>query len=320
MSHEVEDIAYAGEKPWHGLGVKVPHDLTPEQILSAANLDWTVEKRPMYYCNASGSVSSTTEIEGRQVLVRSTDGKQLSIVTDNWEPIQNSLAIEVFNDFIQEGDMAMECAGSLREGKIVFVLAKTAEKFRVFGEDLVQGYFLFSNPHEYGQTVRFGGTSIRVVCQNTHSFALRKGLDNEIRFSHRGKLDTSEVKPAMAALRRRLEEFSQIAEFLGTREYRDRQVESYFQELFPPFTGNKKNQTIPSISRNTKQALKLLDTQPGATYAPNTWWNAYNAYSFMTDHVLGRTRDNRMSSAWFGNHRRTKIKALDLAIKYAKAA
>ena len=44
MAHMVETMAYAGELPWHGLGTKVPADLTPEQMLEAAELDWTVDK------------------------------------------------------------------------------------------------------------------------------------------------------------------------------------------------------------------------------------------------------------------------------------
>ncbi len=39
MSHELEMIdgkasmAYAGDVPWHGLGVQVSNDLTPQQML-----------------------------------------------------------------------------------------------------------------------------------------------------------------------------------------------------------------------------------------------------------------------------------------------
>jgi len=36
MSHLVEQMAYAGEVPWHGLGKKVPNDLSAEQMLKAA--------------------------------------------------------------------------------------------------------------------------------------------------------------------------------------------------------------------------------------------------------------------------------------------
>ena len=47
MAHAVETMAYAGELPWHGLGVKVAEDLTPREMQEAAGLDWTVEKLPM---------------------------------------------------------------------------------------------------------------------------------------------------------------------------------------------------------------------------------------------------------------------------------
>ena len=41
MAHELEFVdgqacmAYAGDEPWHGLGVKVSPDLSPEQMLHA---------------------------------------------------------------------------------------------------------------------------------------------------------------------------------------------------------------------------------------------------------------------------------------------
>ena len=39
MAHNVETMAYAGEVPWHGLGKRVPADLTSDQMLQAAGLD-----------------------------------------------------------------------------------------------------------------------------------------------------------------------------------------------------------------------------------------------------------------------------------------
>ena len=54
MAHEIEIVngqahmAFAGETPWHGLGVPVSNDLTPDQMMEVAGLNWTVEKIPAY--------------------------------------------------------------------------------------------------------------------------------------------------------------------------------------------------------------------------------------------------------------------------------
>ena len=48
MVGDVAKMAYAGETPWHGLGVQVPADVTPQQMLEAAGLDWEVRKIKAY--------------------------------------------------------------------------------------------------------------------------------------------------------------------------------------------------------------------------------------------------------------------------------
>ena len=52
MAHQVETMAYAGEVPWHGLGVKVIDDLTPEQMMQKAGVDWSVEKQDIRRCSS----------------------------------------------------------------------------------------------------------------------------------------------------------------------------------------------------------------------------------------------------------------------------
>ena len=84
MAHEVETMAYAGETPWHGLGVPVSNDLTPTMMMEKAGLDWTVKE-----------VNSFVEYEGRKIptgkkaLIRESDGKVLTNVGENWHPCQN---------------------------------------------------------------------------------------------------------------------------------------------------------------------------------------------------------------------------------------
>ena len=87
MSHEVETMAYAGEVPWHGLGVPVSNDLTPAQMMKKAGVDWTVREVESYI-NFNGQQMKT----GQKSLVRETDGKILTNVGKDWNPLQNEEA------------------------------------------------------------------------------------------------------------------------------------------------------------------------------------------------------------------------------------
>ena len=48
MVAAVETMAWTGDVPWHGEGVKVDPNLTPREMMVAAGLDWSVSKRPGY--------------------------------------------------------------------------------------------------------------------------------------------------------------------------------------------------------------------------------------------------------------------------------
>jgi len=182
MSHEVETMAYAGEVPWHGLGVPVNNDLTPEEMLKAANLDWEVKKVPMEYSfDDDGTV---LEVPNKFALVRATDGNLFDIVGPGWRPLQNEDAFELFNDFVKQGDMEMHTAGSLKDGQIVWALAKMNNTFEVSSGDAIEQYLLLVNPHKRGKAIEVMDTDIRVVCRNTMNFALKSHSTRRIKVNH----------------------------------------------------------------------------------------------------------------------------------------
>ena len=96
MAHELEivngnaQMAYVGDLPWHGLGTKVEHDLTPGDFQKVAGLDWTVEKQPLV--TATG-----LPIKNKEALVRSSDNSVLDVVGTGWNPVQNSEALTFIN-------------------------------------------------------------------------------------------------------------------------------------------------------------------------------------------------------------------------------
>ena len=117
MVAAVETMAYAGQVPWHGLGKKVPADLTPYQMMEAAELDWEVGKEELTYLSPDGMGMTPTIVPNKFALIRMTDGKFFDIVGPSWTPLQNEKAFEFFHDFVMQGDMEMHTAGSLHDGQ-----------------------------------------------------------------------------------------------------------------------------------------------------------------------------------------------------------
>ena len=317
MSHNLEvvngeaQMAYAGQVPWHGLGVQVEDDLTPAEFQKAAGLDWNVVERPV-----SAEFNGEKIFSGHKMLIRETDGKPLTIITGDWNPVQNSEAFEFFNEFCEVGAMKMETAGSLKGGQWVWALAKMTDAFELFGGDTVEGYLLFSNPHIYGRGIDIQQTLTRVVCQNTINVALNTGSKSKVRFNHRRVFDADLAKELLGLASDKLQSFKSMAQFLGTKSFKDEIVQEYFNEVFP---GYSKKTEDRKPSANALRAFEVLETQPGAEFAKGTWWQALNAATYLVDHEIGKSQESRLTSNFYGANKNLKIRALDKAIEYAEA-
>jgi phage/plasmid-like protein (TIGR03299 family) len=318
MAHQVETMAYAGEVPWHGLGVPVSNDLTPTQMMQKAGLDWSVVE-----------AESFVEYDGKRIptgqksLIRNTDGKILTNVGENWNPCQNETAFEFFGEFVMNGDMEMHTAGSLRDGQMVWALAKVKDSFEVFGGDKIDSYLLFSNPHQYGKSIDVRFTPIRVVCNNTLSLSLDSKKDNSVKVGHRIEFDSSQVKTALGIANQKLNSYKEMAEFLGSKRYTADSLIEYYNTVFPRNTDKKvqgKALSLDTLSRNARLAFDVVEQQPGAKFAEGSWWQAFNSVTFVTDHIQGRNNDNRLYSSWYGQNQLRKKDAMKSAMEFANVS
>ncbi len=327
MAHNVETMAYAGAVPWHGLGVKVDSNLTPEQMLKAAQLDWTVQKRQLWVNMGEGG-NDDVLLNTHSALVRDVDEKVLGICGKDYNPTQNSESFEFFDRFCRAGDMTMETAGSLQEGRRVWALAKIKGGFRVNGGDEVDGYILLDSPHIWGKSLQIMFTPIRVVCNNTLTMALNSAdINATFRMTH-DQLFTAEIKKqaeekvglATAALDR----FKDQSKFLASKSYTDQSLMRFFTQIMNPSAELAANEELnpAELGRTVNRLIELVDTQPGADMktSKGTWWGAFNAVTYYYDHVAGVDRDKSLTSAWFGSAANRKRNALGLAVEYAEAA
>jgi phage/plasmid-like protein (TIGR03299 family) len=311
MAHQVETMAYAGEVPWHGLGKQVLPDLSPEQMLYEAGLDWSVEKVPAF-----AEVNGEKVAVGKSALVRSSDSKVLDVVGDDWNPVQNAEAFGFFADFVSEGNMEMHTAGSLKGGQMVWALAKVKEEsFELFGNDRVDSYLLFSNPHMYGKSIDVRFTPIRVVCNNTLTLSLGTSSNNSVKVSHRTQFDAEQVKETMGIASSKLNQYKEMSQFIASKRFTEDSKIEYLEKLFPVLGEAKRKQR----SKSAAGVLDILDTQPGAEYGEGTFWQLFNGVTYYVDHEMGRNADNRMKSAWFGYGVKKKQDALALAVEMVGA-
>lgn len=164
MAALVESMFSVRETPWHGMGKIVKEAPSSADAIRYAGLDWDVVQEPIFLSNG-------TKIMGNYCNVRSTDRKPLGIVGDRYKIVQNSEAFEFTDALLGEG-VQYETAGSLKDGKTIWLLARMPESIEILG-DKVDPYLVFTNTHDGSGAVRVTMTNVRVVCNNTLNIALR---------------------------------------------------------------------------------------------------------------------------------------------------
>jgi len=163
MSANVESMFYVRVAPWHGLGVCVESALNSEEALRESGLDWTVIQRPLM-------TSTYDPVPGYKANIRDTDNTILGVVTDRYKVVQNHEAFAFTDALLGEG-VKYETAGSLNDGKKIWMLAKLPDKYIMEGEQ-IEPYLVFSSSHDGSAAIKVCMTPIRVVCQNTLNLAL----------------------------------------------------------------------------------------------------------------------------------------------------
>ena len=337
MVAAVETRAWTGQVPWHGEGLEVAPDLTPHEMMKAAELDWTVSKRPIFtthkptseYKIVDGVYADAELLDNpdRFALVRDSDNTWLGECSGDYQVIQNERIFDFFQKFSKHANISMETAGSLRGGKDIFGLAKLNDDFALPGGDEINGFVLFRQPHQPGYAMSIRDTEVRVVCSNTLQLALRQKAAANFTMSHRtafNDVKEDEALRTMGAVYERRAEFKEAAEFLAKKKAKDKEVIEFISKLYQPkILVDHKPEEGPiqdNFSKIPKAVFEALVTAPGADNksAKGTWWGALNAVTFVEDHQ--RTGENKVYNAMFGEASKRKTTAMNLALDYAKAA
>lgn len=344
MAHEIESMFYLGETPWHGLGKRVVEAPSVEEAIKQAGLDWRVLERPIYLGpdapadNATPSDAVTldkawyenpAQREGLQItshkaLLRATDGALLGVVGNRYQPLQNSEAFNFFNPFVEQGLVDLETAGSLRDGKRIWILAriKGDSDISIVGDDVVRKFILLSNSHDGTLAVRVGFTPVRVVCANTLAIAHHDGESSLIRLRHSRSLlqNLDALRDTINLANQSFEATAEQYRALAQRQINAADLHKYVKIVL----GHEKTEDKDLSTRAENQIAEVVslfesgrgNNLPGVR---GTVWAAYNAVTEYLTHEAGKDAQKRYDSLWFGGNAQRNETALNEALKLLAA-
>ena len=229
MAHEVESMYYVSNEangrfvPWHGLGTPVEEAPNSYEALRVAGLDWKVESKPVFVNNK--------EVPNYVANVRDSDNSVLGIVTNRYKIVQNEEAF-AFTDALISGDVRYETAGSLKNGKRIWLLAKLPETKVI--EDVVVPYVCFTNTHDGTGAVQAIMSPIRVVCNNTLNLALTNAK-RSWSMRHVGDINgkIEEARQVLGLADKYMKELNVFADKLANTSLPFEKAKEIVNELFP---------------------------------------------------------------------------------------
>lgn len=320
MAHEIHtneisglaEIAYAGEKPWHGLGQELQKGATIEQWVDAAQMNWDVVGTPVRYETDNGQKI----YNGQQVLFRSDTGKPLSVVSDEFKVVQPREVLEFFRDLTQIHGMQLNVAGCLFNGKRFWATAETGRVANILPNDEVRGQLLLMTGVDGTLATSAKFVSTRVVCNNTLRIAISENGGREARRTHRQHFDAKEVKIDLGLLDGAWDKYIQDMKKLTTIKMNDDKAAQFFKKLLvtpkdAKFDNGMSRATINAVD----ELMYRLRHGLGADSGRGTAWNVLNAVTEKYTHGTARRDTNRQFvNSVYGADAAMKDKAVEMLL------
>ena len=310
--HLVETMAYAGEKPWHGLGNKLttlqPIDVWKRQ----AGMDWMIEESEVRYITGNHTVGAIHSFPEQKVLYRSDTKRPLAVVSKRFHVVQPEEVLEFYRDLTEYSGFELETAGVLKEGRKFWALARTGQSTTLKGKDQVNGYLLLATACDGSLATTAQFTSVRVVCNNTLQIALG---DNRgaVKVPHRSEFNADAVKQQLGLTVAPWNRFVAKMKDLVACPVDPDSVDGLLRRMLV-YSGQPGK--APVVNEQAVRSVRALydGGGRGAQLASSrgTAWGLLNSVTEYVDHHRrARSDDHRRDAAWFGQGAQFKQRAWD---------
>lgn len=341
MAHQVEQMAYVGDTPWHGLGNHLTQNQPIEVWAQQAGMDWRIESSDVSYMaqNARGQ-SIIMPYEEQRVLYRSDTHAPLSVVSQRYQEVQPMEILEFYRDLTEQSGFELETAGVLKGGKKFWALARTGQSTVLKGKDVSNGYILLATACDGTLATTAQFTNIRVVCNNTLAIALRGQSSSAgvVKVPHSTKFDADKVKQQLGISVRAWDEHMYEMKQLTQRKVTQGEAAAYFDAVFNNTSLSiadqeeniiqfYRNMATPNPAKeksepNGRAMAKVMDMFNGQgrgaelSSAKDTAYGLLCSITEFADHERrAMSTDHRLDSAWFGAGAALKQRGLEQALR-----
>jgi phage/plasmid-like protein (TIGR03299 family) len=313
-------MGFAGEVPWHGLGVKLPRNATWADIKAALPF-YTVKERRVY---AEGIA---TPLPDRKALVAGDDGRYLATVGIDYGVVQfDDLAEAVMRAIGSEA--VFHTAGLLGPlGARGWVLGEIPEPIRVKNDPSeIRRFFLATTAHDGFTPVDLVNAATRVVCANTLGAALgeRSGFHVKIRHTSRAALRVQDAADSFKGMLKGMERFGQLANALAETTLSDDQRLAALDLMLPPPADDASDRAKAENSDRQVRIAHLAEQGRGIGPAMRgTAWALFQGATEWADHerkIQGAKAPSvadRFNSQFFGPAAEFKRDALAAIVNVA---
>jgi len=342
MAHQLEQMAYVGDTPWHGLGNQLSPNQPIEVWAHQAGMDWRIESSDVSYMakNDKGQ-NIILPFEEQRVLYRSDTHAPLSVVSQRFQEVQPHSILEFYRDLTEQSGFELETAGVFKGGKKFWALARTGQSTALKGKDVSNGYILLATACDGTLATTAQFTSIRVVCNNTLAIALKAQHSTSnnmgvVKVPHSTRFDAEKVKQQLGVSVRGWDEHMYQMKQLSQRKVSQTQAAAYFEAVFnntnltvmeqedsiiqfyQNVAAKSENKSEPN-ARALSKVMQMFNGQGrGAelSSAKDTAYGLLCAVTEFTDHERrAMSQDHRLDSAWFGMGAAIKQRGLEQALR-----
>ncbi|RKG39962.1 MULTISPECIES: DUF932 domain-containing protein [Acinetobacter] len=347
MAHQIEQMAYVGQTPWHGLGNQLSPNQPIEVWAKQAGMDWRIESSNVsYMAQNSRGQSIIMPYEEQRVLYRSDTHAPLSVVSQRYQEVQPMEILEFYRDLTEQSGFELETAGVLKGGKKFWALARTGQTAELKGGDVSNGYVLLATACDGTLATTAQFTNIRVVCNNTLAIALRGQSSNAgvVKVPHSTKFDADKVKDQLGISVKTWYDHMYEMKQLSQRKVTQQEAAAYFDAVFnnTSLSIAEQEDSIIQYYRNaamshqhnpTLKADNKTEPNGRAMSKVMTMFNGHGrgaelssskdtAYGLLCsitefcDHERrAMSTDHRLDSAWFGAGAAIKQRGLEQALR-----